>query len=140
MAENADRLSELLADQEFLKKVFSQETPEKAQAILNENGVDMDVKDVYIMGKALLYMGEHDGELPDELTEQVAGGFDLLGIAKQLGALPYAVQGVVSMIGGIGVFLEAWNKPEIGEKAMNEYFKLPSWAEDKTTENTKTTK
>lgn len=74
MAEKKDRLTELLSDEGFMKNLFSQETPEKAQKILKANGVDMPVEEVFIMGKTVLYIGEHDGELPDEFAEQVAGG------------------------------------------------------------------
>ena len=37
MEEKKDRLTELLSDEGFMKKLFSQETPEKAQEILKEN-------------------------------------------------------------------------------------------------------
>ena len=129
MAEKKDRLTELLSDEGFMKKLFSQDTPEKAQEILKENGVDMPVEEVFIMGKTVLYMGEHDGELPDEFAEQVAGGaLDLNALAQSLGALPYAVQGFVSMIAGFGAFLKGWNDPKgIGQKALDSYYKQPDF-------------
>lgn len=129
MAEKKDRLTELLSDEGFMKNLFSQETPEKAQEILKANGVDMPVEEVFIMGKTVLYMGEHDGELPDEFAEQVAGGaLDLNSLAQSLGALPYAVQGFVSMIAGFGAFLKGWNDPKgIGQKALDSYYKQPDF-------------
>ena len=120
MEEKKDRLTELLSDESFMKKLFSQETPEKAQEILKENGVDMPVEEVFIMG-------EHDGELPDELTEQVAGGLDLSSLANQLGGLPYAVQGFVAMIEGFSNFLSGWNDPKIGKKALETYYNAPDF-------------
>lgn len=134
MEEKKDRLTELLSDEGFMKKLFSQETPEKAQEILKENGVDMPVEEVFVMGKTVLYMGEHDGELPDEFAEQVAGGFDMSTLAQQLGALPFAVKGFVSMIAGFGNFLKGWNNPEtIGQKALNTYFTQPDFMNESTT-------
>ncbi len=144
MAEKKDRLTELLSDESFMKNLFSQETPEKAQAILKENGVDMPVEEVFVMGKTVLYMGEHDGELPDEFAEQVAGGaLDLNSLAQSLGALPYAVQGFVSMIAGFGAFLKGWNDPKgVGQKALESYYTQPdfvSGADSKKSTTTTTT-
>lgn len=140
MAEKKDRLTELLSDEGFMNKLFSQDTPEKAQEILKANGVDMPVEEVFVLGKTVLYMGEHDGELPDEFAEQVAGGaLDLNSLAQSLGALPYAVQGFVSMIAGFGAFLKGWNDPSgVGQKALESYYKQPDFVSGGTKKSSST--
>lgn len=119
----ADKLTELLSDKDFAKKVFTQDSPEKAQEILKENGVDMDAKTVFDMGNALIYMSKNDGELPDELAEQVAGDSNW---AKSLAGLPAAVGGFVAMIAGFEDFIEVWQNPEtLGTEVLKQYYTSP---------------
>ncbi len=108
-----EKIIELLQDKDFAKKVLVSETPENAQALLKEKGVDISVEELKLTRDFLLKVknGEvsedqlkkmADGELELEDMSQVAGGFaplvglgvvaivaDIVGVAG-LGGLTYA--------------------------------------------------
>ena len=42
---NEERIKEIFADEEFVKEFFSKETPEEAQALLDEKEIDVSIED-----------------------------------------------------------------------------------------------
>ena len=82
---NEERIKEIFSDKEFVKELFSKETPEEAQALLAEKDIDLTVAEIIKFGEVVaqkLQQAEETGEnveLTEEELEDVAGGY--LGIA-----------------------------------------------------------
>lgn len=82
-------VKEVLSNQEVAEEFFSKETPEEAQAFLQEKGVEISLDEIKEIGAALEKM--QDGELSEDDLENVAGGGairdaydDIIGIAKDI--------------------------------------------------------
>ena len=76
---NEERIKEVFADEEFVKELFSKETPEEAQALLAENDIDLSVEDLVklkdIITKKLQAVEKGEStELTEEDLENIAGG------------------------------------------------------------------
>lgn len=60
---------------ELAEKLVQQETPEEAQAVLNEAGLDFTKEEVVELGELLVKgMDQKEGELSEDDLEDVAGG------------------------------------------------------------------
>ena len=81
---NEERIKEVFADEEFIKELFSKETPEEAQALLVEKDIELSIdelvklKDLVVAKLQAVENGE-SAELTEEELTDVAGGY--LGIA-----------------------------------------------------------
>ena len=77
---NVERIKEVFSDEEFMKELFSKETPEEAQALLAEKDIDLSVdelvklKDLVVEKLQAAENGE-SVELTEEDLEDVAGGW-----------------------------------------------------------------
>ena len=77
---NEERIKEIFSDKEFVKELFSKETPEEAQALLAEKDIDLTVAEIIKFGEVVakkLQQAEETGEnveLTEEELEDVAGG------------------------------------------------------------------
>jgi predicted ribosomally synthesized peptide with nif11-like leader len=76
MKEKLEQLMKKLdGNNELIKKLFAQETPEGAQAVLKENGFDFTTDEIKHVGKLIIQAQENTGEeLSDDALENVAGG------------------------------------------------------------------
>lgn len=107
---NLKKLKEVLADEAFVKKLFTLETAQEVQEVLSQKGVELTVEEIeqaadflnrYQAGelsekeeKAMETVKRHqDGELSEEELEEVAGGF-LTGLF---------VMAVIMLVGTIGI-------------------------------------
>lgn len=98
VATNIEKAAELLKDQDFIVKVSKCADQNAAIALFKENGADVTAEDLAKFGTLFAALRDNDGELPDEVAEQVAGGaFDM----KNLGAL----------LGAVGDFIKAMATP-----------------------------
>ena len=96
---NTEKMKEVFSDEAFVKGLFELETATEVQAALKEKGVEMSEEEILGIRELLIKMenGEvsveqlENGELPEELLEQVAGGSIFL-----------TVMGVVSAVGMVG--------------------------------------
>lgn len=82
-------VKEVLSNQEVAEEFFSKETPEEAQAFLQERGVEISLDEIKEIGAALEKM--QDGELSEDDLENVAGGGvirdaydDIISIGKEI--------------------------------------------------------
>jgi hypothetical protein len=81
---NEERIKEVFADEEFIKELFSKETPEEAQALLVEKDIELSIdelvklKDLVVAKLQAVENGE-SAELTEEELTDVAGGY--LGVA-----------------------------------------------------------
>ena len=76
---NEERIKEIFADEEFVKELFSKETPEEVQALLAEKDIDVSIEELVaiknIIDKKLQAAADgEDGEICDDDLENVAGG------------------------------------------------------------------
>ena len=81
---NEERIKEVFSDEEFVKELFSKETPEEAKALLEEKDIDFSVEDLIKLREILVAKlqkseGSEEVELGEDELEDVAGGY--LGIA-----------------------------------------------------------
>ncbi len=104
---NEERIKEVFADKEFVKKFFGKETPEEAQDLLAEKDIDVSIeelvaiKDIIVKKLQSEEKGEDD-ELCDDDLENVAGGVLLTGTACIL--VVVAVPAVIGLLfTGVGL-------------------------------------
>ena len=96
-----ERIKEVFADEEFVKELFSKETPEEVQILLAEKDIDLTVAEIVKLGEIVerKLQQTENGE-PAELTEEeladVAGGVlhVLFAVAAVFGAAYIAIGGV----------------------------------------------
>ena len=76
---NEERIKEVFSDEEFVKELFSKETPEEAKALLEEKDIDFSVEDLIKLREILVAKlqkseGSEEGELGEDELEDVSGG------------------------------------------------------------------
>ena len=104
---NAEKLKEVFADEAFVKGLFELESAAEVQAALKEKGVELSEEEILGIRDLLCKVesGEisaeqlEDGELPEELLEQVAGGSVLLTIGIVAGVVANVAAMVTSIVG-----------------------------------------
>ena len=95
---NEERIKEVFSDEEFVKELFSKETPEEAQALLAEKEIDMSIDELVKLKDlvAAKLQAAENGE-STELTEE-----DLADVAGGVAVL-FAIMGLVVV--GVGVMM-----------------------------------
>lgn len=102
---NEERIKEVFSDEEFVKELFSKETPEEAKALLEEKDVEFTVEEVIklkeiIVAKLEAAENGEEAELGDEDLEEVSGGvLPLFAVAAAIA--PLIILGTVA--GGAGI-------------------------------------
>ena len=76
---NEERIKEVFSDEEFVKELFSRETPEEAKALLEEKDIDFSVEDLIKLREILVAKlqkseGSEEVELGEDELEDVSGG------------------------------------------------------------------
>ena len=76
---NEERIKEVFSDEEFVKELFSRETPEEAKALLEEKDIDFSVEDLIKLREILVAKlqkseGGEEVELGEDELEDVSGG------------------------------------------------------------------
>jgi len=76
---NEERIKEVFSDEEFVKELFSKETPEEAKALLEEKDIDFSVEDLIklreiIIAKMEQQASSEEGELGEDELKNVSGG------------------------------------------------------------------
>ena len=76
---NEERIKEVFSDEEFVKELFSKETPEEAKALLEEKDIDFSIEDLVklreiIIAKMEQQASSEDGELGEDELKDVSGG------------------------------------------------------------------
>ena len=95
---NEERIKEVFSDEEFVKELFSKETPEEAQALLAEKEIDMSIDELVKLKDlvAAKLQAAENGE-STEITEE-----DLADVAGGVAVL-FAIMGLVVV--GVGVMM-----------------------------------
>ena len=95
---NEERMKEVFSDEEFVKELFSKETPEEAQALLAEKEIDMSIDELVKLKDlvAAKLQAAENGE-STEITEE-----DLADVAGGVAVL-FAIMGLVVV--GVGVMM-----------------------------------
>ena len=77
---NEERIKEVFSDEAFVKELFSKETPEEVQAMLEDKDIELSIDEIVKLKELLEKKVENpDAELSDEDLEDVSGG--CLGVA-----------------------------------------------------------
>ena len=76
---NEERIKEVFSDEEFVKELFSKETPEEAKALLEEKDIDFSVEDLIKLREIVIAKMEQqttgeEVELGEDDLEDVSGG------------------------------------------------------------------
>ena len=76
---NEERIKEVFSDEEFVKELFSKETPEEAQDLLAEKDIDISIEELVklkdiIVAKLQATENDETVELTEEELTDVAGG------------------------------------------------------------------
>ena len=95
---NEKRIKEVFSDEEFVKELFSKETPEEAQALLAEKEIDMSIDELVKLKDlvAAKLQAAENGE-STEITEE-----DLADVAGGVAVL-FAIMGLVVV--GVGMMM-----------------------------------
>ena len=103
---NTEKMKAVFADEAFVKSLFELDSAAEVQAALQEKGVELTEEEILgirdLLGK--LANGEisaeqmENGELPEELLEQVSGG-SLLGVGIIVAAVANIAAMVTSIVG-----------------------------------------
>ena len=72
---NEERIKEVFSDEAFVKELFSKETPEEVQAMLEDKDIELSIDEIVKLKELFEKKVENpDAELSDEDLEDVAGG------------------------------------------------------------------
>ena len=95
---NEERIKEVFSDEEFVKELFSKETPQEAQALLAEKEIDMSIDELIKLKDlvAAKLQAAENGE-STEITEE-----DLADVAGGVAVL-FAIMGLVVV--GVGMMM-----------------------------------
>ena len=92
---NEERIKEIFSDKEFVKELFSKETPEEAKVIFTEKGIQLSLEEIIII-KDLIVKKIEQAERGEsiELTEddlvEVAGGEPICIMSVTIGIVAIA--------------------------------------------------
>jgi hypothetical protein len=95
---NEERIKEVFSDEEFVKELFSKETPEEAQALLAEKEIDLSIDELVkikdlVAAKLQAAENGESTEITEEDLADVAGGVAVL----------FAIMGLVVV--GVGMMM-----------------------------------
>ena len=99
---NEERIKEVFSDEEFVKELFSRETPAEAKARLEEKDIVFSVEDLIKLREILVAKMEaaencEEAELGDEDLEEVSGGvLPLFAVAAAIA--PLVILGVLDAV------------------------------------------
>jgi len=100
----------LLRDEAFCQKLITVKTLEEAQTLFAENGVELTTEEIkallQVIAKAAKMICDNDGELPEEMLDEVSGGgWSWGGFLAAIGIGAGSGAGVVAAAGaGMGSF------------------------------------
>ena len=107
MAENKvdpkeiEKVQKLLSDEEFVKKLISQDTIEDAKKLFEDQGIATSIEEMEMLGRFIKKISQKGNEkLSEEDLEEISGGsagsFVVRGLGATIGALEYGAAGAVS--------------------------------------------
>lgn len=96
-----EKVQKLLSDEEFVKKLVSQETVEDAKKLFEDQGITTSIEEMEMLGRFIKKISEKGNEkLSEEDLEEISGGsagsFVVRGLGATIGALEYGAAGAVS--------------------------------------------
>ena len=96
-----EKVQKLLCDEEFVKKLISQETIEDAKKLFEDQGIATSIEEMEMLGRFIKKISQKGNEkLSEEDLEEISGGsagsFVVRGLGATIGALEYGAAGAVS--------------------------------------------
>ena len=120
---NMENMTAIFEDKAFVESLFAMETVAEVQAALKEKGVELTEADILAVRELLgkVESGEvtleqlkqlDEGELSEEVLEQVAGGILLIGSAIVVTKLACIIGGAIvgAAGGGVGTYFAIRNR------------------------------
>ena len=97
---NLEKATKLLENKEFVEKIAACKDQAAVMDLFKANGAELTDKEFATIGGIIKSAADDDGEIPDELAEQVAGGgLDNFGdILKTIGGVIAALGPLVDQI------------------------------------------
>ena len=103
---NTEKMKAVFADEAFVKSLFELDSVAEVQAALKEKEVELSEEEILGIRDLLVKLAEgeisaeqmENGELPEELLEQVSGG-SLLGLGIAIGVVANIGAMVTSIVG-----------------------------------------
>ncbi len=112
MMTNVDKAAKLLENQDFVLKLSKCNDKDAMLALFKDNGAEITLDELNQFGSLLKAVVDNDGELPDEIAEQVAGGaFDITRIGELLGAFGKFLSGMAEPLNTIISIFTTDKKP-----------------------------
>ena len=99
--EKIAKTQELFESQEFIEKFSKVESVSEAQALFQDYGVEITSEEFKMIGEIAkgIKNGElEEGELPDDLAEQVAGGASVGEYIKGFATILYGFAGIIDQV------------------------------------------
>lgn len=96
-----EKVQKLLSDEEFVKKLISQETIEDAKKLFEDQGITTSIEEMEMLGRFIKKISEKGNEkLSEEDLGEISGGSGgslfVRGLGATIGALEYGAAGAVS--------------------------------------------
>ena len=96
-----EKVQKLLSDEEFVKKLISQDTIEDAKKLFEDQGIATSIEEMEMLGRFIKKISQKGNEkLSEEDLEEISGGsagsFVVRGLGATIGALEYGAAGAVS--------------------------------------------
>lgn len=96
-----EKVQKLLSDEEFVKKLISQDTIEDAKKLFEDQGITTSIEEMEMLGRFIKKISQKGNEkLSEEDLEEISGGsagsFVVRGLGATIGALEYGAAGAVS--------------------------------------------
>lgn len=98
---NVEKALELLKNEDFVKKVVACGDQNAVIELFKNNGATLTISELENLGQIMQAAKDNDGELPDELAEKVAGGFDGNQLTAILSAFGSLLSGLAPAIGAL---------------------------------------
>ena len=99
---NVDKAAKLFENQDFVLKLSECSDKDAMLALFKANGAEITLAELDQLGSLLKSFVDNDGELPDEIAEQVAGGkFEISKLGDLLGAFGDLLKGLGEPLGKI---------------------------------------
>lgn len=95
-----EKVQKLLCNEEFVKKLISQETIEDAKKLFEDQGITTSIEEMEMLGKLLNKISENNVQLSDDYLENVTGGSN---VEKNLTISSALADGTVGYGAGLAI-------------------------------------
>ena len=98
-----EKVQKLLCDEEFVKKLISQETIEDAKKLFEDQGIATSIEEMEMLGRFIKKISEKGNKkLSEEELTEIVGGVNLKNVTIRIGGtvIGICVGAIVGVVGG----------------------------------------